>query len=295
MSLFSNLPKECIVLLEDVDSAGLENRGQTLKLDKDGKPQATQKISLSGLLNAIDGVAAPEGRILIMTTNHLDKLDPALIRPGRVDMKFLLDFASKQIAENMFFQTSRDHSGDKLERIGEKSSEDDTNEPHALEELKEMARAFAAEIPEKTLTPAEIQGYLMEWKEDPAGAVANIKEWLDKRASEKKVEEEKKKAAQAKDDAKKQKARDKKKRQKERAKKLKARKKEKRMAKKLKRAEKKAKKLASKDESLVVVTKPESSNGEVAKKVSDPKSDSESGSDAESESESDSESDSDSE
>lgn len=54
--------------------------------------EKTTKISLSGLLNAIDGVASNEGRILIMTTNYPDKLDKALIRPGRVDMRigFLL-------------------------------------------------------------------------------------------------------------------------------------------------------------------------------------------------------------
>jgi len=39
------------------------------------------------LLNAIDGVAAGEGRILFLTTNHPEKLDPALIRPGRCDIR----------------------------------------------------------------------------------------------------------------------------------------------------------------------------------------------------------------
>lgn len=43
------------------------------------------KITLSGLLNALDGVAAAEGRLLFMTTNHPERLDPALVRPGRID------------------------------------------------------------------------------------------------------------------------------------------------------------------------------------------------------------------
>ncbi|KAF0691357.1 hypothetical protein As57867_017338, partial [Aphanomyces stellatus] len=42
------------------------------------------KLNLSGLLNVLDGVVDSPGRILIMTTNHPEKLDPALIRPGRV-------------------------------------------------------------------------------------------------------------------------------------------------------------------------------------------------------------------
>ena len=45
----------------------------------------------AGLLNAIDGVAAQEGRMLFMTTNHIERLSAALIRPGRVDVR--LEFA----------------------------------------------------------------------------------------------------------------------------------------------------------------------------------------------------------
>jgi SpoVK/Ycf46/Vps4 family AAA+-type ATPase len=47
-------------------------------------------LSLSGLLNVLDGVVDTPGRIVIMTTNHPEMLDPALIRPGRVDKKLLL-------------------------------------------------------------------------------------------------------------------------------------------------------------------------------------------------------------
>jgi chaperone BCS1 len=45
------------------------------------------RVTFSGLLNAIDGVTSTEERLLFMTTNHIDRLDPALIRPGRVDVK----------------------------------------------------------------------------------------------------------------------------------------------------------------------------------------------------------------
>jgi SpoVK/Ycf46/Vps4 family AAA+-type ATPase len=48
------------------------------------------QLSLSGLLNVLDGVVDTPGRIVIMTTNHPEMLDPALIRPGRVDKKILL-------------------------------------------------------------------------------------------------------------------------------------------------------------------------------------------------------------
>jgi chaperone BCS1 len=42
-------------------------------------------------MNALDGVMSPEGVVIIMTTNHRDRLDPALIRPGRVNLEILLD------------------------------------------------------------------------------------------------------------------------------------------------------------------------------------------------------------
>jgi AAA+ superfamily predicted ATPase len=60
------------------------------------------KISLSGLLNALDGVFTCHGRILIMTTNHPEVLDRALIRPGRIDSKYLFDNCDKQQIKEMY-------------------------------------------------------------------------------------------------------------------------------------------------------------------------------------------------
>lgn len=58
-----------------------ENQQKTKEVPKEAKT-----LTLSGLLNAIDGgVIDTHGQILIMTTNHPERLDPALIRPGRVD------------------------------------------------------------------------------------------------------------------------------------------------------------------------------------------------------------------
>jgi mitochondrial chaperone BCS1 len=53
-------------------------------------------VTFSGLLNALDGVRSQEGRILVMTTNHIEKLDPALKRPGRADVHVKLDHASEK-------------------------------------------------------------------------------------------------------------------------------------------------------------------------------------------------------
>jgi len=47
-----------------------------------------------------------------------------------------------------------------------------------VENVKQLARTFAAEIPDKTLSPAEIQGFLMSWKNRPADACAATKQWI---------------------------------------------------------------------------------------------------------------------
>lgn len=74
--LYSAIGNNAIVLIEDVDSIFLENRKS-----KD------HEITFSSLLNCIDGIHYKEGIITIMTTNHFDRLDEALIRPGRIDMR----------------------------------------------------------------------------------------------------------------------------------------------------------------------------------------------------------------
>src|SRR5277367_6565066 len=59
-------------------------------------------ITLSGFLNALDGVVASEERIIFMTTNHPERLDPALLRPGRVDVKEYLGHATHYQMKQMF-------------------------------------------------------------------------------------------------------------------------------------------------------------------------------------------------
>ncbi|KAF9454650.1 hypothetical protein P691DRAFT_717240 [Macrolepiota fuliginosa MF-IS2] len=95
--LLSNAPEQSIVLIEDIDAA-FNKRVQT---SEDGYQSS---ITFSGFLNALDGVASGEERIIFMTTNHLEKLDPALIRPGRVDLAQLIDDASPEQAQMLFNQ-----------------------------------------------------------------------------------------------------------------------------------------------------------------------------------------------
>lgn len=61
-------------------------------------PPSPDELNLAGLLNCLDGVVDTPGRMLVMTSNHPDELDPALIRPGRIDRCLLLDHLSAEDA-----------------------------------------------------------------------------------------------------------------------------------------------------------------------------------------------------
>ncbi|POW05952.1 hypothetical protein PSTT_09326, partial [Puccinia striiformis] len=84
--LLTNVPERSVILLEDVDAAFL---------GRDGREQMKINITFSGLLNAIDGVTSTTSqRLIFMTTNHLEKLDRALIRPGRIDLSLQIGNAT---------------------------------------------------------------------------------------------------------------------------------------------------------------------------------------------------------
>ncbi|KAJ7657327.1 P-loop containing nucleoside triphosphate hydrolase protein [Mycena polygramma] len=123
MGLMGRVPKGAILLLEDLDAAftrsvsrqddsqpteGPELPPKRRSRDKQMRDRELNNmsdlntLSLSGLLNALDGVAAAEGRILFATTNHLEKLDPALSRPGRMDVWVEFKNSSKWQAEALF-------------------------------------------------------------------------------------------------------------------------------------------------------------------------------------------------
>ncbi|KAF9203415.1 hypothetical protein BGZ49_006449 [Haplosporangium sp. Z 27] len=64
--------------MEDVDAALVDR--------KPGRDQSgSNNVTLSGILNSLDGITAQQGSVVFMTTNHITRLAPALIRPGRCD------------------------------------------------------------------------------------------------------------------------------------------------------------------------------------------------------------------
>lgn len=74
--MLASIETPAMLLIEDVDVA----RAATSRDDQG------RGVTLSGLLNGLDGVVTPDGLVTVLTTNHADRLDPALVRDGRVDL-----------------------------------------------------------------------------------------------------------------------------------------------------------------------------------------------------------------
>jgi len=90
------VPRRSMVVFEDVDAVFDAKR--KAKSDK-------SLLSFSGLLNALDGVGdGPQGQIVILTSNHRERLDPALIRPGRVDVHVPFAHATPEQMRKLFAQ-----------------------------------------------------------------------------------------------------------------------------------------------------------------------------------------------
>ncbi len=85
-SLLNSTPNNSVVVLEDVDCSAITHQRKTVEKEEESDIPDMFKTSLGEILNSLDGILTVHGRILIMTTNHVDKLDPALIRAGRIDL-----------------------------------------------------------------------------------------------------------------------------------------------------------------------------------------------------------------
>ena len=130
----TSAPARTLIAIEDVDAV----------FRKRAAGERGSGVSFSGLLNAIDGVSAQEGRALVMTTNHKDRLDAALVRPGRADVHLELGRVSAPTARRLF------------ERFfpGEAA----------------LACAFERALGDRRVSPAQVQGWLLAHSTDAAAA-----------------------------------------------------------------------------------------------------------------------------
>ncbi|KAL1589366.1 hypothetical protein WHR41_02301 [Cladosporium halotolerans] len=147
--LLEQVPPQTIVLLEDADAA-FSNRRQ-----RDADAYSGSTVTFSGLLNALDGVASAEERILFMTTNHIDQLDDALIRPGRVDMTVHLGNATEWQIGKLWdrFYAPYDPEGEGKRQF--------------VQRAKDMGLV-------DNVSTAQLQGVFLYNKDDPEGAIEMV-------------------------------------------------------------------------------------------------------------------------
>lgn len=150
----SDMPAGCILLIEDVDYFFLKR--------EEGKNNSVgnSKVTFSGFLNAIDGVLSTEGAIIIMSTNHPEVLDPALMRPGRVDRKIAFSCATSEQAQKMF--------------------------THFFPGTNGMSEEFASAISGQPVSMCRIQEHLVFHRGEPRKALAAAPGIFDTEISEKK-------------------------------------------------------------------------------------------------------------
>ncbi|KAI0676152.1 P-loop containing nucleoside triphosphate hydrolase protein [Trametes maxima] len=260
-TLMGNVPSRCILLLEDLDAAftrgisrdetstgaptGSSSTSSSSSKGKDKEDSDGSTLSLSGLLNSLDGVAAAEGRLLFATTNHIERLDPALSRPGRMDVWVNFKHATKWQAEGIFkcFFPARSstpaatnappttgapstpataattkHPADATSAANLAESKR-KRAAHSIpllseEEISDLARRFADAIPENELSVAALQGYLLRNKTRPRECVDEVAAWI---ISEREMREKLKKEKEEREAKEKKEAEDKAKKEKEEA------------------------------------------------------------------------------
>lgn len=154
-------PPCSVLCLEDVDVAYARNG--PLNRAKSQMVKTTETQSLHELLNAIDGVASQDGRLLFLTTNDKDILDPALLRPGRCDRTFYLGDADKDMASRLFLSFFRPPPTPPDDEDGQLEGQPPTVN------LQEMAAQFGETAANYSM--ASLQGVLLSYKDDPAAAI----------------------------------------------------------------------------------------------------------------------------
>jgi chaperone BCS1 len=166
----STVPKNCVVLAEDIDTVSVTKtrKRKNIKRERAEKykiqnaesvttsPALTVSegdidtgsdftwMTLTGLLNAIDGVSGSDGRLLIFTTNYPEKLDDALLRPGRIDLQLDITFMTEESIKDFFNRFYPDFKFPKNLDFKEK------------------------------LTPATLQQHVLEYKKDPEKVLEKI-------------------------------------------------------------------------------------------------------------------------
>ncbi|KAK8697581.1 hypothetical protein V6N13_113722 [Hibiscus sabdariffa] len=162
--LLMKTSSKSIIVIEDIDcSVNLTNRKKNNKGNYCDPDDGGNSITLSGLLNFTDGLWSCCGseRIFVFTTNHIEKLDPALLRSGRMDMHISMSYCSYPALKILLNNY-----------LGYEESDLDCNVSRELAEAVDMVE----------MTPADISEILIKNRSDKQKAVGELLETMKTRA-----------------------------------------------------------------------------------------------------------------
>ncbi|KAJ3724215.1 P-loop containing nucleoside triphosphate hydrolase protein [Lentinula guzmanii] len=194
----ASMPKNSIFVIEDIDCVmpSWNDTGEDVPQMISRRPWeipfSRSRVTLSTLLNVIDGVGSEEGRLFFTTTNHIDRLDPALIRPGRIDRKIPYYLATKEQAAALFMHffplnsisSANPHSD--CPEVGTLNKSKETHEAQAIQ----LSKTFASQVPPHEFSIADLQGYLLRYKNEPERAAVEIRAWTEQEREYKRGERE---------------------------------------------------------------------------------------------------------
>ncbi|KFK32216.1 hypothetical protein AALP_AA6G212600 [Arabis alpina] len=176
--ILTDTENRSILLIEDIDCCGADTscRNETNDEGENNENQTKKKkVTLAGLLNFVDGLwsSCGEERIIIFTTNHKEKLDPALLRPGRMDVHVLMDYCTPFVFRKLvrMYLEIEDH---------------------------DLFGTIEKMIVEVNVTPAEVTRQLMVSK-NPDVSLKSLAEFLESKKVTEESEEESEEGAEIKE------------------------------------------------------------------------------------------------
>ncbi|KAI8986429.1 P-loop containing nucleoside triphosphate hydrolase protein [Pilobolus umbonatus] len=132
---FVTIPSNSIIVFEDIDTMSPSIQSRSSLNEQDDYHTDKYKFSLGTFLSILDGHTLEDGILFVMTTNHPERIDPAIIRPGRMDLHLQMTYSTHHQMEGIYNMIK---------------AEDDTSK------LVDIYPDYKEDLPEMKIPPSEI-------------------------------------------------------------------------------------------------------------------------------------------